>query len=140
LIALAAVVSIMSAPLVMAQGWTLISMSGQDYNFSVPGARSLAMGGAFVGLADDATAAYANPAGLTVLLQPEVSLEGRSWDSSFEYFRGGRFDGEWFIAYCPEIPGANNQGRTKEMSLRPRRFTPCNLWVSRRASQPDSRL
>lgn len=23
-------------------------------------------------------------------------------------------DGDWFIAYCPEIPGANGQGRTKE--------------------------
>jgi predicted RNase H-like HicB family nuclease len=23
-------------------------------------------------------------------------------------------DGEWYIAYCPEIPGANGQGRTKE--------------------------
>ena len=23
-------------------------------------------------------------------------------------------DGEWFIAYCPEIPGANGQGKTKE--------------------------
>ena len=23
-------------------------------------------------------------------------------------------DGEWTIAYCPEIPGANGQGRTKE--------------------------
>lgn len=23
-------------------------------------------------------------------------------------------DEEWFIAYCPEIPGANGQGRTKE--------------------------
>ena len=22
-------------------------------------------------------------------------------------------DGKWFIAYCPEIPGANGQGRTK---------------------------
>ena len=22
-------------------------------------------------------------------------------------------DGEWFIAYCPEVPGANGQGRTK---------------------------
>ena len=21
---------------------------------------------------------------------------------------------EWYIAYCPEIPGANGQGRTKE--------------------------
>jgi len=23
-------------------------------------------------------------------------------------------DGEWYIAYCPEIPGANGQGRSKE--------------------------
>jgi predicted RNase H-like HicB family nuclease len=23
-------------------------------------------------------------------------------------------DGEWFIAYCPEVPEANGQGRTKE--------------------------
>ncbi len=23
-------------------------------------------------------------------------------------------DGEWTVAYCPEIPGANGQGRTKE--------------------------
>ena len=23
-------------------------------------------------------------------------------------------DGEWFIAYCPEIPGANGQGKTKD--------------------------
>jgi predicted RNase H-like HicB family nuclease len=26
-------------------------------------------------------------------------------------------DGDWFIAYCPEIPGANGQGRTKEKCL-----------------------
>ncbi len=26
-------------------------------------------------------------------------------------------DGDWFIAYCPEIPGANGQGRTKEECL-----------------------
>jgi predicted RNase H-like HicB family nuclease len=23
-------------------------------------------------------------------------------------------DGDWYIGYCPEIPGANGQGRTKE--------------------------
>jgi predicted RNase H-like HicB family nuclease len=26
-------------------------------------------------------------------------------------------DGEWFIAYCPEVPGANGQGKTKEEAL-----------------------
>ena len=23
-------------------------------------------------------------------------------------------DGDWFVAYCPEVPGANGLGRTKE--------------------------
>ena len=23
-------------------------------------------------------------------------------------------DGEWIVAYCPELPGANGQGRTKD--------------------------
>lgn len=23
-------------------------------------------------------------------------------------------DDDWFVAYCPEIPGANGQGRTRE--------------------------
>ena len=23
-------------------------------------------------------------------------------------------DGDWYIAYCPEIPSANGQGRTKD--------------------------
>lgn len=27
-------------------------------------------------------------------------------------------DGEWFVGYCPEIPGANGQGRTKEEARR----------------------
>lgn len=26
-------------------------------------------------------------------------------------------DGDWFVAYCPEVPGANGQGRTKEEAL-----------------------
>lgn len=27
-------------------------------------------------------------------------------------------DDGWFISYCPEIPGANGQGRTREESLK----------------------
>ena len=23
-------------------------------------------------------------------------------------------DGDWYVAYCPEIPGANGQGRSKD--------------------------
>lgn len=27
-------------------------------------------------------------------------------------------DDDWFIAYCPEIPGANGQGRSKDEAKR----------------------
>jgi predicted RNase H-like HicB family nuclease len=27
-------------------------------------------------------------------------------------------EGEWFVAFCPEVPEANGQGRTKEGCLR----------------------
>jgi len=26
-------------------------------------------------------------------------------------------DGEWFVAYCPEVTGANGQGKTREEAL-----------------------
>jgi predicted RNase H-like HicB family nuclease len=44
----------------------------------------------------------------------------RSSDSSEEVGLKHEFtavfehDGDWVIAYCPEIPGANGQGKTKE--------------------------
>ena len=49
-----------------------------------PGARSLGLGGAFVAVADDATAAWANPSGLMQLARPEISVEGRSWSEDRE--------------------------------------------------------
>ena len=27
-------------------------------------------------------------------------------------------DGEWFVAYCPEVPGANGQGMSKAESIK----------------------
>ncbi|MBN8739953.1 MAG: outer membrane protein transport protein [Xanthomonadaceae bacterium] len=59
------------------------------FSFSSPGARSLGMAGAFLGLADDATAAYTNPAGLTQLVQTEISLEARHTSYSTPYIDGG---------------------------------------------------
>lgn len=72
--------------------------AGIQFNFANPGARALGMGGAFLGLADDATAAYTNPAGLTVLAASEVAVEYRHSDfttpfSSGGSFRTGPFDG-----------------------------------------------
>ncbi len=53
-----------------------------EFSFLNPGARSGAMGGAFIALADDATAAEANPAGLTILTKPEVSFEYRHTETN----------------------------------------------------------
>jgi len=49
-----------------------------QFSFVNPGARATAMGNAFIALADDATAAEANPAGLTILNKPEISIEFRN--------------------------------------------------------------
>jgi len=46
-----------------------------EFNFNNPGARATGIGGAFISIADDATAAEANPAGLTTLIRPEISFE-----------------------------------------------------------------
>lgn len=62
-------------------------------SFSDPGARSMGFGGAFVALADDATAAFANPAGLEQLLKPELSIEARSWAYSSPFTEAGRAEG-----------------------------------------------
>jgi len=47
------------------------------FNFNNPGARATGIGGAFMSIADDATASEANPAGLTTLLKPELSVEAK---------------------------------------------------------------
>src|ERR1700747_1141544 len=62
-----------------AQNTDIESLSGLQFNFGNPGARSLGMGGAFLGLADDASAAEANPAGLTILRKPEFTIEARNY-------------------------------------------------------------
>lgn len=60
-----------------------------QFNFSNPGARSLGMAGAFAARADDATAVYANPAGLIQLSRPEFSMDGRSWNFANRYLASG---------------------------------------------------
>ncbi len=68
--------------------------AGLQFSFAPPGARSLAMGGAFTGLADDATAAFANPAGLIWLTRSEVSLEGRHRTYATRYPFSGSASGQ----------------------------------------------
>ncbi len=78
---------------------TAYAQSGQtaqiplQFDFLNPGARSLALGSAFVAVADDATAAFTNPAGLTLSTRPEVSAEIRFRQLDTPYLSGGRLSG-----------------------------------------------
>lgn len=64
-----------------------------QFDFINPGARSMAMGSAFTGVADDATAAFVNPAGLSQLLRREMTVElrGRRFEQLF--LQAGRLSG-----------------------------------------------
>lgn len=74
--------------------------AGVYFNFSTPGAGNLALGGAFLALAFDASAAYTNPAGLTVIAAPEVLVETRHWQFTHVFTDHGRLAGA-----TPTMPG-----------------------------------
>ena len=68
-------------------------MASLQFNFSNPGARSLAMAGALTGAGDDATGAWTNPGGLTNITRPEVGVEFRGFDFETPFVTRGRFSG-----------------------------------------------
>lgn len=74
-----------------------LSLGAIDWNISGAGARATAMGGAFIGVADDATAITWNPSGLTQLYRPEVSLVARFIAENYKYessYYDGRVDNQ----------------------------------------------
>ena len=64
-----------------------------QFDFLPPGARSVGMGSAFIAAADDATAAFTNPAGLARLGRREISAELRFKRLATPYLFGGRITG-----------------------------------------------
>jgi long-subunit fatty acid transport protein len=84
------ILALVAVPL-SAQNVDIEALSGLQFNFGNPGARALGMGGAFLGLADDASAAEANPAGLTILRKPEVSIEVRNYLETQLFTTSGTF-------------------------------------------------
>jgi len=81
-------------------------LGGIDAEFAGAGARALAMGGAFLGLGDDATAAEFNPAGLQILRRPEAA-----WQFTHTFDRRDDF------LFASSIDRVNNPSR---MGLRGR--------------------
>jgi predicted RNase H-like HicB family nuclease len=47
----------------------------------------------------------------------EIMIESREASMTNEFTAVIERDGRWFIAFCPEIPGANGQGKTREECL-----------------------
>jgi long-subunit fatty acid transport protein len=76
-----------------------LPLNAQDLEISISptpigaGARAAGMADAFVAIADDATAASWNPAGLVQLEAPELSIVG-GWNSVVDYFDAASFHPE----------------------------------------------
>lgn len=83
------------------------------FDLLAPGARSLGLGGAFAAVADDATAAEANPAGQTILTRPEFSVHVRNASYDARFFDPNELDSNVFGASGPGPLSAFNDSNTK---------------------------
>ena len=81
-----------------------------QFDFINPGAKSLSLAGAFAGLADDATASFANPAGLMQLVAPELSIELRGTRTTSPFLQRGRLSGDVTNEKTDTIPGRGVRG------------------------------
>ena len=105
--------------------------AGLQFSFSPPGARSLAMGSAFSGLADDATAAYSNPAGLLWISRPEVSVESRLSSFTTVYPDSGSASGSprhIGIDTRDDLVVNDNESRTAGLSYLAYVHVPAKRW------------
>jgi long-chain fatty acid transport protein len=93
-----------------------------QFDFLNPGARSLGLGSAFIAVADDATSAFTNPAGLTLLPKPEASLELRYRRLDTPYLTGGRLSGAVTNAGIDRIAGPSYD-LSRDSAFRPYYFS-----------------
>ena len=76
--------ALLLAPRVAGAAVDFTEISGSDLGLGV-GARAVSMGGAFTALADDASAIYWNPAGLTLLPKSEFSIMANTAPTRFSF-------------------------------------------------------
>lgn len=91
------------------------TLFASGFQINEHGARGMAMGGAFVGLANDASAAYLNPAGIAFFKGTKLSL------------------GATYIAPRSTFTG-KNQYFTQPWDLKDRFFTPINVYFTHKFS------
>ena len=74
-----------------------------NWNLTGAGARAAGFGGAFIGVADDATAISWNPAGLTQLIDPEASAVMRYISDTYTSDYSGRSESESLGHFVPNF-------------------------------------
>ncbi|MDP8313817.1 MAG: hypothetical protein RAP70_01945, partial [Candidatus Celaenobacter antarcticus] len=74
-----------------------------NWNLTGAGARAAGFGGAFIGVADDATAISWNPAGLTQLIDPEASAVMRYITDTYKTDESGRTESESLGHFVPNF-------------------------------------
>jgi len=89
---LAGLILLVTAGLAAGQGVSPINYNSSlfnrgAFNLQGEGARAMGMGGAFIAVADDATAASWNPAGLDQLTRPEISLVVNRFSRTFHTYQ-----------------------------------------------------
>jgi long-subunit fatty acid transport protein len=83
-------------------------LSKISFNLTNPGGKSLAMGGAFTAIADDATAAIANPAGLGLLSSFEAGVSGKRVDDVIGLVTARSTATGGLTAPYPAVSGVNS--------------------------------
>ncbi len=114
--AVATTVAITAAQPAFAQNTVQLPL---QFDFLPPGARSVGMGSAFIAAADDATAAFTNPAGLARLGRREISAELRFKRLETPFLFGGRITGTVTNIGLDTIPTPCT-GKTSTISSAPR--------------------
>lgn len=89
------------------------NISAVPFDLLAPGARALGLGGAFAAVADDATAAEANPAGQTILTRPEVSVHVRNASYDVRILDPNQLDGSLYGASGPGPITGYKESNTK---------------------------
>jgi len=83
-------------------------LSKVTFNLANPGGKSLAMGGAFTAIADDATAAIANPAGLGLLSSVEAGVSAKRVDDVIGLVTARSTATGGLAAAYPDVRGVNS--------------------------------
>ncbi|MCC6128925.1 MAG: outer membrane protein transport protein [Acidobacteria bacterium] len=85
-------------------------LSQIPFNLTNPGGKSLAMGGAFTAVADDATAAVANPAGLGLLSSVEAGVSFKRFDETTGLVTArSTATGQGFLVPYPPVTASNSE-------------------------------